>query len=308
MPPGSPTKEAFFRYFQAEVIALQDLMTHLPSVSPVERPAAIDDVLAGIARLSSEAKDASSYIPAYDQRTYGDAIKGLSEKLQSVREEMGDGKKKFKFKMGGKKSVAGGDKVEGVQERSRLGPRGGAWSEVAPMLRTGEDKMEQDPASKETVQGYKPESDVENSGAAVDGLGVMVSDHDGSHFVLPTSTAHSGSSATVSNVKKSFIDLSASTTGGSPFATLILKNIQNSLVMCGRISGPTHITGLENSVLVTNCRQFRMHGSKNVDVYLYCSSRPIIEDCQSIRFAPLPQQFVRHGIDNSTVDSNIGNR
>ena len=38
-----------------------------------ERSDAIDHCLAGIARLSNEVKDASSYIPAYDQRTYGEA-------------------------------------------------------------------------------------------------------------------------------------------------------------------------------------------------------------------------------------------
>lgn len=32
-----------------------------------------------------------------------------------------------------------------------------------------------------------------------------------------------------------------------------------------------------------------MHGSKKVDVYLHSASRPIIEDCVGIRFAPMPQ-------------------
>jgi len=27
-----------------------------------------------------------------------------------------------------------------------------------------------------------------------------------------------------------------------------------------------------------------MHDSKNIDVYLHCSSHPIIEDCVNIRF------------------------
>lgn len=33
-----------------------------------------------------------------------------------------------------------------------------------------------------------------------------------------------------------------------------------------------------------------MHDAKNVDVYLLCSSRPIIEDCNGIRFAPLGKE------------------
>ena len=35
-----------------------------------------------------------------------------------------------------------------------------------------------------------------------------------------------------------------------------------------------------------------MHGAKNVDVYLHCGSRPIIEDCEGVRFAPLPESMV----------------
>jgi hypothetical protein len=37
-----------------------------------ERSDATDHCLAGIARLSSEVKDASSYLPTYDQRTYAE--------------------------------------------------------------------------------------------------------------------------------------------------------------------------------------------------------------------------------------------
>jgi hypothetical protein len=31
-----------------------------------------------------------------------------------------------------------------------------------------------------------------------------------------------------------------------------------------------------------------MHGSKDVDIYLHSASRPIIEDCERVRFAPMP--------------------
>lgn len=34
-----------------------------------------------------------------------------------------------------------------------------------------------------------------------------------------------------------------------------------------------------------------MHGSKKVDIYLHSASRPIIEDCERVRFAPIPGIF-----------------
>ncbi len=42
-----------------------------------ERSDAADHCLAGITRLSGEVKDASSYLPTYDQRTYSDVRFGV---------------------------------------------------------------------------------------------------------------------------------------------------------------------------------------------------------------------------------------
>jgi hypothetical protein len=79
-------KERFFRDFQRDLAGeysstgsyvgpdqteLQVEMERL-NTAPAgsERSEAVDNCLAGIDRLSHEVKDASSYIPAYDQRTY----------------------------------------------------------------------------------------------------------------------------------------------------------------------------------------------------------------------------------------------
>jgi hypothetical protein len=35
-----------------------------------------------------------------------------------------------------------------------------------------------------------------------------------------------------------------------------------------------------------------MHGSRDVDIYLHSASRPIFEDCEGLRFAPLPAVYV----------------
>ena len=56
--------------------ALQEQMERLNSIATGggERNDAVDHCLAGIDRLSHEVKDASSYIPAYDQRTYSEVF------------------------------------------------------------------------------------------------------------------------------------------------------------------------------------------------------------------------------------------
>jgi hypothetical protein len=121
---------------------------------------------------------------------------------------------------------------------------------------------------------------------------VTISKHKGLHIILPTTASHATSSGTVSSLQRCVVDLSTPTKTGAPFDVLYLRNIKNSLIICGQVAGAIHITDIENSVIVTACRQFRMHGSKNVDIYLYSTSRPIFEDCEGLRFAPLPSSYV----------------
>lgn len=90
-----------------------------------------------------------------------------------------------------------------------------------------------------------------------------------------------------------------STETGRPFATLTLKNIKASLIICGHVNGAIHLTNVKDSVIVVAARQFRMHESAQCDVYLQCGSRPIIEDCRGVRFAPLPDVYVCVSFYNS---------
>ena len=86
--------------------------------------------------------------------------------------------------------------------------------------------------------------------------------------------------------------MSIPTAEGQPFAGLTVKNIKQSLLVCGSVSGATHMTGVDGTVIVVVTRQFRMHECTNCVVYLHVNSRPVIEDCHGIQFAPIPPQYV----------------
>jgi hypothetical protein len=308
-------------------------MSRLQTISPSggELTDALDHCLAGIDRLSHEVKDASAYIPAYDQRTYAAAIKALSEKLHGIR-NTSSGKKKFSFKTARKNESAvsladavelanqsgfnkGGLRAPGAAGRGAGGSTSGGqnsgissmagssfattpWEKMSP----SEEKREVDLEAKNALGSSDAPSNGDsmttkgNGTSSGLGTGISVSNHIGSHIVLPppsSSSTDSTRSGTVMNIRHSVVDLSPPTiNGGHPFANLTLKNIKDSLIVCGQVAGPTHITGLSHSVMVVSTRQFRMHGSKNVDVYLHCASRPIIEDCENIRFAPIPATYV----------------
>jgi tubulin-specific chaperone C len=122
---------------------------------------------------------------------------------------------------------------------------------------------------------------------------VTISRESNTHIILPSAASHASKPCSLTSLKGCVVDISVlSPQGNTPFAGLTIKNVKNSLLVCGVVSGPAHITAVEDSVIVVTCRQFRMHECKNVDVYLSCSSQPIIEDSHGIRFAPLPDTYV----------------
>jgi hypothetical protein len=121
---------------------------------------------------------------------------------------------------------------------------------------------------------------------------VSISEHTGLHIILPSTASRATSSGTLAKLTECIVDMSVPTANGAPFAGIALKNIKRSLIIAGHVAGAAHITGVENSILVVASRQVRMHDCKNVDIYLHCASRPIIEDCSNVRFSPIPACYV----------------
>lgn len=142
---------------------------------------------------------------------------------------------------------------------------------------------------------------------------IDISNHRGMHIILPATASRATASGTLTELRGCVLDMSApfaarknkgvSHPGAAPFNTLAIRNISGSLVIAGQVAGPAHVTGVRDSVLVVNARQVRMHECRNVSVYLWCSSHPIIEDCEGVRVAPLPAPFLGRGQDNG-ADSN----
>lgn len=95
------------------------------------------------------------------------------------------------------------------------------------------------------------------------------------------------------SVERCVVDMAAPSIKAAPFATLTINDVSSSLLTCGQVNGAAHVTRVDNSVIVVSCHQFRMHDCKNVDIYLSCSSKPIIEDCSNVRFSRIPEAYVR---------------
>jgi len=324
----SDIKQRFYRYFQEEVtglylllstvrkqssnnyLELQDQMSLLESYALIggERQDAIDHCLAGISRLSNEVTDATGFIPAYDQRTYAQAVKGLTEKLQETRSKFAP-KSRFQFKTTNKNgsAISLNDAAELAAEK-RLAPnfRPGFKSSAESSLATTPANLATPPGERENTVGDLPSfrknynEEMMRPGASgpvrkpsfSQATNVNISGHTGLHIILPSSASRATASGSLTQLNRCIVDMSVPTANGAPFAGLALKNIQSSLIIAGHVAGAAHITAVEDSIIVVASRQVRMHDCKNVEIYLHCASRPIIEDCSNVRFAPIPECYV----------------
>lgn len=284
-------KERFYRHFQGSASALQDQIKQLSSFSVVggERQDAIEHVLAGISRLSNEVADASEYIPAYDQRTYSQAIKALTEQLNTVTSELAP-KSRFQFK----------PRVTAVSVDPRNDPRhiltapnaGASISASAPAAEQRDSVGDLPSFTKNyNEEMARPGSSAIRKPSFSSARDIAISDQTGLHIILPSTAARAASAGSLTGLKRCIVDMSFPTAGSAPFASLALKNIEKSLIVAGRVDGPAHITGVKDGIIVVAARQVRIHECRNVDIYLLCTSHPIIEDSSGLRFAPIPAAY-----------------
>ncbi|KAN0071082.1 Tubulin binding cofactor C domain containing protein [Elaphomyces granulatus] len=318
--PDISAKERFFRYFQNEITVLQEQMDRLANTSLVggERLDATDHCLAGIVRLSNEVKDASSYIPVHDQRIYAEAIKALQDRLAETRTAMSP-RTRFSFKTRKNASALSLTDAAEIAAQRRQHTPGDRFpvdvssresSTIHPMpiyALTSSDEPEQSqpriemaptssPARAAPLDGGKGvagsiEETYIRQPSFSNALSVTINSHYGRYIMLPTSASPSTVPASIMSLRHCVVDMSIPTLNGKPHASLTIQEVNESLLVCGRVEGPVHITGVEHSVVVVSCRQFRMHYCADVDVYLSICSHPIIEDCKRIRFGKLPKAY-----------------
>ena len=334
--PELTHQQRFFRYFQHEITALQDQMDRLSDTALIggERSDAMDHCLAGITRLSAEVKDAAGYLPPYDQRTYGEAVKALQEKLEDTRRSHAP-KPKFSFKSKSPSAISLSDAAEMAAEKRKggsgfLSPSNASYANTPSYINTPANEVAQDekdaipegeeeidPKADTTLKASKAKSkpqttpadsrdDTNSPALSTSTTSTSISNQSNTHIILPHSAPNTRTPCSLSKLSGCVVDLSVPTTATAPFASMTITSIASSLLLCGSVSGPAHITGVKKTVLVIKCRQFRMHECADVDVYLHCASRPIIEDCKRIRFTELPKFYVRPLIDLcATPDASV---
>lgn len=84
---------------------------------------------------------------------------------------------------------------------------------------------------------------------------------------------------------------------------LFVNRLRNCRVYTGPVIGSILLEEVENCVFVLASHQIRIHYAKNCDFYLRVRSRPIIEDCGGVRFAPYCLRYV--GIEEDLTKAGL---
>jgi len=296
----------FHQHFRNRIRVLQDQVDLLstPEIPVNERRIKADQALSSITKLSAELADASGDLPSYDQRSYNLAIKDLQDKLVATQASHAP---KAKFSFRNKKLAATASEANSATTSRAVTPSHlrdpdnalqrdlavPAMASPPTHLSTSRDRS-QDGSEKPSPTGTPFHAEPSQ---------VLFKSMSSAYLRYPNAeqradqsedvpSGQSGQSCVISDVKSSVINLSSlPRTAAITMPSLTLNNISWSFLLAPNIKGPAHMTGLNNSTVVLSCQQLRMHKSHNVDVYLYCSSRPIIEDCSNIRFSSIPSVF-----------------
>ncbi|CEJ90314.1 hypothetical protein VHEMI06105 [[Torrubiella] hemipterigena] len=283
------SKQQFYTQFQSKVAVLQDQIEQIKSTSSIagERQGAIDVVLAGISKLQNEVADVAEDTPSYDRRQYSLAIKGIQDKLNETRAALAP-KSRFQFK----RTTAAVQHVDmgKPQNDPRLLPAllNSTHSPVAAAKADSEKDYNRDISRPTGTNARLPSFTAAKQ--------ISITNQSGVHVIVPESGSEATAAGSLTSISDCVVDFTAPTKT-RPFPGLAMRDVKKSVVVAGRVAGPVHITGVSDSVLVIVAHQVRIHECKNVDIYLYCTSHPIIEDCSGMRFAPLPAFYTTDADD-----------
>ncbi|CAL8577774.1 hypothetical protein XPA_003590 [Xanthoria parietina] len=256
--------DSFYRHVRDKASELRGQIDELKTTTldATVRDAAATQCLTGINDLTFDIRNHAHDSASHDQRIYNETIKGLNDQLQKFRSEIAP-RRKFAFT-----SVP---KTIPTAFSSTV-------LEGAPVADGSNQSSEQSPQ----VFGPKP-AGTSSSPTSSSFTNIC------NTLCLVPSPNHANGGVVLADSSRCVIKCSV------PSRSLTTTNVHNSVVVAGPINGAAHVTRLANSVLIVSCRQLRMHDCRNCDVYLECSSNPIIEHCSEMRFAPL-QDFLGLGV------------
>lgn len=238
----------FPRIFQASRSGLEGRIASAKTAAQ-PNPNIVNELAQELAKLNKSLADANNKLPTYDQRQYGLQIKALEAIIEELREAS---KPKTKF----------------------------AFRRAAPLENSQRPSIVATPVKIATVSSNKPQHTLLSS---LSHRYISLTD-------LPTSGQQSSELA-ISGLDHCIVNLTSSTRQNDDiirFSAVHVENLTHTVLILPMINGSILLHNLTSCVVAAGCHQFRMHDSRQVQVYLSITSHPVIEHCSEIGFAAYP--------------------
>ncbi|CAI2162166.1 12720_t:CDS:2 [Funneliformis geosporum] len=243
----------FWQEFQQEREEIQNSINDLSTKPKSSIPKLCEEILVRINTLERKATDATIYLPGYDQRQL--ILVPLVRELNTKRSEVAP-KSKFTFKSRKPAFTNGSEeKVINTEERNTS----------TTIISNNTSSIFNENFQIVTL------NDKQNSYLTINS------------YLSPPNDSKKIIDFHISNLQHCFINLVCTNV---IIGAIHIKGLKDCVIISGPVGSSILINDCENCVLVVACHQFRMHTSKQMNIYLHVTSYPIIEDCNIIKFAP----------------------
>jgi tubulin-specific chaperone C len=248
-------KEAFLKHFYDEYNKINELLQTLnkdeaSNLNEQEKKLNLSNKYESISTqteiLQKYFTENTAFIPIYEVRKAQEHLAKLNRLAQEKRDQLFP-KKKFGFKS--------------KQNMTTL---------EAAIKNSDEVTSKQAQASLSTPE-------IDNSNINVDSS-CSIKDIDNQEYISYEEKIN-GKDIAIVNVKNSTIQLH-----GNP-SVLWIKDLENTLVLCGPITGSAFVNNCKNCKIIVACHQLRIHESHNTQFYINVGSRAIIENCKNVQFS-----------------------
>ncbi|KAL5478333.1 hypothetical protein ACEPAI_2517 [Sanghuangporus weigelae] len=257
----------YYTSFQA---TRADISNRLSSLISDQNPS--KDQIAQIAQdIQTERKKlngATSFLPAYDRRSYESQLQELEVQIDVLR------------------------------SKSRSGPARSSFAFKKKVPNASPKQATDSSTTKSDTQPAMTEPPVQVV-QATPTASLQIASLSYRYFTLSplpdSASSITGTDLTITSLDHCIVDLLPAAEEKNNdrlrLRALHIRDVKNSVLILGYVQGSILAHNLERCVIVAACHQLRVHSSNHTRFHLHVSSNAIIEDCTTLTFAPYPESL-----------------
>ncbi|KAI5669873.1 hypothetical protein M9H77_19726 [Catharanthus roseus] len=273
-PPSNESTQSFLTQFNQLKVSIESELSRVsqttagPSSDPVALKSELETIAVSISDLEKFVAENSYFLPSYEVRTCLKTISDLKQSVDDVTSQVIP-KKKFSFRSKKKVSI------------------------TSPTQNDVEIETEKNNSCRS-----RPLAGIQNAGFS----GILDSSpgfrgKEGEILVREVDSNSEIGEFNLSNLNGCEVRIKGC------LRALFVNKLRDCKVYVGPVFGSVLIEEVEGCVFVLASHQIRIHNAKRCDFYLRVRSRPIIEDCNGVRFAPYSLRY--YGIEKHLEEANL---